>query len=115
MRGNLMFIEGVPSAVGAPTKYMRKKSLLLSVFHRDGDSSYTSTSIIDGVERLWKVLVKIIMHDRSSVRVFGWCHGDTKNYQPQKEEVQIFLHIDIPCAPLVVTSFLLNQFLVNGN
>lgn len=91
MRGNLMFIEGVPSAVGAPTKYRRKKkSLLLSVFHRDGDSSYTSTSIIDGVERLWKVLVKIIMHDRSSVRVFGWCHGDIKIISPKKRRCKYF-------------------------
>lgn len=122
MRGNLMLIEGVPSAVGAPTKnaksvyenkinYSRYFIGMETVFILVHQLIYR----IDGVERLWKVLVKIIMHDRSSVRVFGWCHGDTKNYQPQKEEVQIFLHIDIPCAPLVVTSFLLNQFLVHGN
>lgn len=41
---------------------------------------------------LESAIVKIIMHDRSSVRVFGWCHGDTKNYQPQNANIFTYRH-----------------------
>lgn len=97
MRGNLMLIEGVPSAVGAPTKnaksvyenkinYSRYFIGMETVFILVHQLIYR----IDGVERLWKVLVKIIMHDRSSVRVFGWCHGDIKIISPKKRRCKYF-------------------------
>lgn len=103
MRGNLMLIEGVPSAVGAPTKNAKSVYEKKINYSRYFIGMETVFILVHQLIYRWsraplEVLVKIIMHDRSSVRVFGWCHGDTKNYQPQKEKANIFTYRHTLCS-----------------